>query len=283
MSSGAHHRHRSSCRALRSIACTGTRPITSCRWEDRHRSLCRHPCRHGQAEQGGDRPAGDEHARARLRHRDRGRRAGAPTPCTAEEVQTIDAIASPDLPSRSADAADRREDRRAVGRIRPSEFRDRYEEALRALIDQKRKGKSVSKPSPQTTTPRSSTSWPRSRRPRCRRRAAAGAGSRRNQPAGGRHDGTQRPLPPAGPSPGNRAATRRSPHGPSARPEGDQGRDPRRSMPGHRHDIAPKDIEYAMAHADDMLADAICNVEQGSSEIEGEAVGSTFRLGNSQS
>jgi hypothetical protein len=54
-------------------------------------------------------------------------------------------------------------------------------------------------------------------------------------------------------------------------------------MPGHRHDIAPKDIEYAMAHADDMLADAICNVEQGSSEIEGEAVGSTFRLGNSQS
>jgi hypothetical protein len=38
-----------------------------------------------------------------------------------------------------------------------------------------------------------------------------------------------------------------------------------------RHDIAPKDIEYAMAHADDMLADAIYNVERRlEREIEGE-------------
>jgi hypothetical protein len=36
-----------------------------------------------------------------------------------------------------------------------------------------------------------------------------------------------------------------------------------------RHDIAPKDIEYAMAHADDLLADAIYTVER-EREIEGE-------------
>jgi hypothetical protein len=38
-----------------------------------------------------------------------------------------------------------------------------------------------------------------------------------------------------------------------------------------RHGIAPKDIEYAMAGADDMLADAIYNVERElEREIEGE-------------
>ena len=38
-----------------------------------------------------------------------------------------------------------------------------------------------------------------------------------------------------------------------------------------RHDIAPKDIEYAMAHADDLPADAIYTVERElEREIEGE-------------
>ncbi len=38
-----------------------------------------------------------------------------------------------------------------------------------------------------------------------------------------------------------------------------------------RHDITPKDVEYAMAHADDLLADAIYNVERElEREIEGE-------------
>ena len=37
-----------------------------------------------------------------------------------------------------------------------------------------------------------------------------------------------------------------------------------------RHDIVPKDIEYAMTHADDLLADAIYNVERDlEREIEG--------------
>jgi hypothetical protein len=38
-----------------------------------------------------------------------------------------------------------------------------------------------------------------------------------------------------------------------------------------RHGIAPKDVEYAVAGADDMLADAIYNVERElEREIEGE-------------
>lgn len=38
-----------------------------------------------------------------------------------------------------------------------------------------------------------------------------------------------------------------------------------------RHAIAPKDVDYAMASADDMLADAIYNVERAlEREIEGE-------------
>jgi hypothetical protein len=38
-----------------------------------------------------------------------------------------------------------------------------------------------------------------------------------------------------------------------------------------RHDIASKDIDYAMAYADDMLADAIYNVERAlDHEIEGD-------------
>jgi hypothetical protein len=38
-----------------------------------------------------------------------------------------------------------------------------------------------------------------------------------------------------------------------------------------RHDIPAKDIDYAMAHADDLLADAVYNVERElEREIEGE-------------
>ncbi|MGZ5904891.1 MAG: hypothetical protein ACXWKQ_06050 [Reyranella sp.] len=38
-----------------------------------------------------------------------------------------------------------------------------------------------------------------------------------------------------------------------------------------RHDISAKDIDYAMAHADDLLADAVYNVERElEREIEGE-------------
>ena len=43
--------------------------------QDRHRGLRRHPRGDEAEEHGGARPAGDEHARADLRHRDRGERA----------------------------------------------------------------------------------------------------------------------------------------------------------------------------------------------------------------
>ena len=67
---------------------------------------------------------------------------------TAEEVRAIDAIASPDLPRPDPQMLQIAEKivEQQSGEFDPSEFRDRYEEALRALIDQKRKGKSV-KPS----------------------------------------------------------------------------------------------------------------------------------------
>jgi DNA end-binding protein Ku len=67
---------------------------------------------------------------------------------TAEEVRAIDAIASPDLPKPDPQMLQIAEKivEQQSGEFDPSEFRDRYEEALRALIEQKRKGKSV-KPS----------------------------------------------------------------------------------------------------------------------------------------
>jgi hypothetical protein len=43
------------------------------------------------------------------------------------------------------------------------------------------------------------------------------------------------------------------------------------SIPSPKHDIAVKDITYAKAYADDMLADTIYNVERElEREIEGE-------------
>jgi hypothetical protein len=43
------------------------------------------------------------------------------------------------------------------------------------------------------------------------------------------------------------------------------------TTPAIKHDIAVKDITYAMAYADDMLADTIYNVERElEREIEGE-------------
>jgi DNA end-binding protein Ku len=67
---------------------------------------------------------------------------------TAEEVRALDAIASPALPKPDPQMLQIAEKivEQQSGDFDPSEFRDRYEDALRALIDQKRKGKSV-KPS----------------------------------------------------------------------------------------------------------------------------------------
>ena len=79
-----------------------------------------------QAEHGGDRPAGDEHARAHLRA-SRSRKAGwcLTTLRTAEEVRGIDEIGAADLPKPDPQMlADRREDRRAaVGRVRSRRVR----------------------------------------------------------------------------------------------------------------------------------------------------------------
>ena len=67
---------------------------------------------------------------------------------TAEEVRSEDEVGSPDLPKpdpRMLDIAEKIIEQQK-GNFDPSHFNDRYEEALRALIEEKKKGKPV-KPS----------------------------------------------------------------------------------------------------------------------------------------
>jgi len=64
---------------------------------------------------------------------------------TAEEVRAIDEVALPELPKpdpKMLQIAEKIVEQQS-GDFDPSEFRDRYEDALRALIDDKRKGKPV--------------------------------------------------------------------------------------------------------------------------------------------
>jgi DNA end-binding protein Ku len=64
---------------------------------------------------------------------------------TAEEVRGVDEVALPDLPKpdpKMLQIAEKIVEQQS-GDFDPSEFRDRYEDALRALIEDKRKGKPV--------------------------------------------------------------------------------------------------------------------------------------------
>jgi DNA end-binding protein Ku len=64
---------------------------------------------------------------------------------TAEEVRALDQVALPDLPKpdpKMLQIAEKIVEQQS-GDFDPSEFRDRYEDALRALIEEKRKGKPV--------------------------------------------------------------------------------------------------------------------------------------------
>ena len=64
---------------------------------------------------------------------------------TAEEVRALEDIGHPDLPKPDAQMLQIAEKiiEQQSGDFDPSEFRDRYEDALRALIEEKRKGKPV--------------------------------------------------------------------------------------------------------------------------------------------
>ena len=64
---------------------------------------------------------------------------------TAEEVRQLDEIGHPDLPQPDPQMLDIAEKivAQQSGAFDPAEFTDRYEEALRALIEEKRKGKPV--------------------------------------------------------------------------------------------------------------------------------------------
>jgi DNA end-binding protein Ku len=64
---------------------------------------------------------------------------------TAEEVRQIDEVGTPDLPKpdpRMLDIAGKIIEQQA-GDFDPSEFQDRYEDALRAVIEEKKKGRPV--------------------------------------------------------------------------------------------------------------------------------------------
>jgi len=67
---------------------------------------------------------------------------------TAEEVRSLDEVGSPDLPKPDPQMLQIAEKivEQQSGDFDPDEFHDRYEDALKALIEQKRKGKPV-KPS----------------------------------------------------------------------------------------------------------------------------------------
>jgi DNA end-binding protein Ku len=64
---------------------------------------------------------------------------------TAEEVRRLDEVGSPDLPKPDPQMLQIAEKiiAQQSGDFDPDEFRDRYEDALRALIEQKCKGKPV--------------------------------------------------------------------------------------------------------------------------------------------
>lgn len=64
---------------------------------------------------------------------------------TAEEVRTLDEIGRPDLPKPNPQMLDIAEKivAQQSGEFDPAEFTDRYENALRALIEEKKNGKPV--------------------------------------------------------------------------------------------------------------------------------------------
>jgi DNA end-binding protein Ku len=64
---------------------------------------------------------------------------------TADEVRSLDKVGSPDLPKPDAQMLQIAEKivEQQSGKFDPAEFHDRYEDALRALIEEKRKGKPV--------------------------------------------------------------------------------------------------------------------------------------------
>ena len=202
---------------------------------------------------------------------------------TAEEVRGIDEIGRPDLPKPDPQMLQIAEKivEQQSGEFDPSEFVDRYEDALRALIEEKRRASRSSRG--QAGQRRHQGRRPHGgaeEEPGRRCRTAAG---RRQQAGGGRQEEAERPeggvMGTQLPLPAQWAFARQSRRDPRDRLAALR-RDATETKAAirealdalaSRHDIAPKDIEYAMASADDMLADAIYTVERElEREIEGE-------------
>ena len=114
--------------------------------QDRHRGLRRDPRRHGEAEQGGARPAGDASARAHLRARAARRRHPAHHPAHATtRSASADEVFDRNLPKPDPHMLQIAEKiiEQQEAEFDPSEFKDRYEDALRDLIERKRKGEKL--------------------------------------------------------------------------------------------------------------------------------------------
>jgi DNA end-binding protein Ku len=117
---------------------------------------------------------------------------------TAEEVRSLDEIGHPDLPKPDARMLDIAEKivAQQSGDFDPSEFTDRYEDALRALIEEKKKGKPVkSKPAREEKDTgvvdlmaalKKSLQGSGPERKRAERYAAAARANRKKTPARGR-------------------------------------------------------------------------------------------------
>jgi DNA end-binding protein Ku len=112
--------------------------------QDGRRGLRSDPRGDAQDQHGGVGPPGDEHAGICALEVEEDAMLMT-TLRTAEEVRAIDAIEPPQLPKadpRMLDIATKIIEQQA-GEFDPSEFKDRYEDSLRALIEEKRKGMPV--------------------------------------------------------------------------------------------------------------------------------------------
>ena len=130
----------------RSTASTGTSPIISRRGQDRHRRLRRDPGGDEEAGQGGARPPGAASARAAVRARAARRRHPAHDlahPRRDPQQRRRCSTSTCPSPMRACCEIAEKIIAQQEAKFDPTQFKDRYEDALRELIERKKKGKPV--------------------------------------------------------------------------------------------------------------------------------------------
>ena len=157
-----HHRHRALRRGGRGRpALLGRALLSGPRRQAGAGGLCGDP--RGDAAHGAHRagPRGDAHPRAPAGHRAARRAASSPTPCARRTRCAIrprpSTTSRPKRPTPPWSRSPRRSSPSRIRPLRPRQFTDRYEDALRALIAEKEKGAGAGRPPNRRKTPRSST------------------------------------------------------------------------------------------------------------------------------